>query len=73
MHEEGPRPMVVEPYPPPVPPPQCLAKARLEAKFGKFLKILKKLQINIAFLDSISEMPSYAKFLKESLSNKRRL
>ena len=73
IHEEDPRPRVVEPYRPPIPFPQCLAKVKLEAKFEKFLEILKKLQINIAFLDVISEMPSYAKFLKEILSNKRKL
>ena len=73
IHEEDPRPRVVEPYRPSVPSPQCLVKAKCEAKFGKFLEILKKFQINIAFLNVISEMPSYAKFLKEILSNKRRL
>ncbi|XP_058008722.1 uncharacterized protein LOC131183024 [Hevea brasiliensis] len=43
-----------------------------DAKFGKFLKVLKKLYINIPFMEAISQMPSYAKFLKEILSNKRR-
>jgi len=33
----------------------------------------KKLKINIPFLDVISKMPSYAKFLKKILSNKRKL
>ena len=69
IHEEDPRPRVVEPYRTLVPFPQCVAKA----KFRKFLDILKKLQINIPFLDDISEMPSYAKFLKEILYNKLRL
>jgi len=69
IHEEDPRPRVVEPYQPPVPFPQRLAKAKLEAKIRKFLEILKKLQINIPFLDATSKMPSYAKFLKEILSN----
>jgi len=73
IHEEDLRLRVVEPYQPPVPFPQCLVKAHLEAKFGKSLEIIKKLQINIPFLDAIFEMPSYAKFLKEILSNKRRL
>ncbi|XP_057246828.1 uncharacterized protein LOC130589556 [Beta vulgaris subsp. vulgaris] len=49
-----------EPYKPPVPFPQRLAQ-KLEKKYGKFLDILKKLHINIPFLDAISEMPSYAK------------
>ncbi|XP_048229383.1 uncharacterized protein LOC125369942 [Ricinus communis] len=71
--EEKKKPAVIEPYKPPVPFPQRLAQAKLEKKYGKFLDILKKLQINIPFLDTISEMPSYAKFLKDMLSNKRKI
>ncbi|XP_057985368.1 uncharacterized protein LOC131170331 [Hevea brasiliensis] len=61
------------PYKPPLPYPQRFQKAKLDKQFGKFLKVLKKLYINIPFTDAISQMPSYAKFLKEILSNKRRL
>ncbi|XP_021742943.1 uncharacterized protein LOC110709041 [Chenopodium quinoa] len=61
------------PYVPKIPFPQRLAQAKLEKKFCKFLDILKKLHINIPFLDAISEIPSYAKFLKDMLSNKRKL
>ncbi|KAL2895232.1 Serine/threonine-protein kinase MRCK gamma [Bienertia sinuspersici] len=67
--ESTPNP-IIAPYKPPVPFPQRLAQAKLEKKYGKFLDILKKLHINIPFLDAISEMPSYAKFLKDMLSNK---
>ncbi|KAJ9183688.1 hypothetical protein P3X46_007511 [Hevea brasiliensis] len=61
------------PYKPPLPYPQRFQKAKLDKQFGKFLKVLKKLYINIPFTDAISQMPSYDKFLKEILSNKRRL
>jgi len=71
IHEEDPRPRVVA-LSTPGSFPQHLAKAKLKAKFEKFLEILKKLQINIPFLDPISEMPSYANFLKQIPSNKRR-
>ncbi|XP_048235711.1 uncharacterized protein LOC125371220 [Ricinus communis] len=71
--EEKKKPNVIEPYKPLVPFPQRLAQAKLEKKYGKFLDILKKLPINIPFLDAISEMPSYAKFLKDMLSNKRKI
>jgi len=37
------------------------------------LEDLKKLYINILFTEALSQMPSYAKFLKEILSNKRKL
>jgi len=53
IHKEDPRPRTVEPYRPPVPFPQRLAKAKLEAKFGKFLEILKKCKST-----SLSWMPS---------------
>ena len=42
-------------------------------RYGKFLEVLSKLEINIPFINAIKEMPSYAKFLKEVLSNKRKL
>ncbi|XP_021750418.1 uncharacterized protein LOC110716092 [Chenopodium quinoa] len=69
--EAPPKPLA--PYVPKVPFPQRLAQAKLEKKFSKFLDILKKLHINIPFLDAISEMPSYAKLLKDMLSNKKKL
>ncbi|XP_057247482.1 uncharacterized protein LOC130589875 [Beta vulgaris subsp. vulgaris] len=62
--KKEPTPTPIRPYTPPVPFPQRLARAKLEKKYGKFLDILKKLHINIPFLEAISEMPSYAKFLK---------
>ena len=39
----------------------------------KFLDIFKKLHINIPFTDALEQMPSYVKFMKEILSNKRKL
>ena len=35
--------------------------------------MFKKLHINIPFADALEQMPSYVKFMKEILSNKRRL
>jgi len=69
-HEEVTKPMMVYSYRLRVPLPQRLAKAKLGDKFRKFVEVLKKLKISIPFLDAISEMPSYAKFLNEILSNK---
>ena len=60
-------------YNPPLPFPQTMAKAKLDLQFGKLLEVLKKLYINIPFTEALSQMPSYAKFLKEILSNKRKL
>jgi len=50
-----------------------MAEAKLDLQFGKFLEFLKKLYISIPFTDVLSQMLSYAKFLKEILSNKRKL
>jgi len=58
---------------PPLPFPQRFAKAKLDSQFGKFLDMLKKLHVNVPFLDALSQMPLYAKFLKEILSRKRKI
>jgi len=54
----------------PLPFLQRMAKAKLDLQFEKFLKVLKKLYINILFTEALSKMPSYAKFLKEILPRK---
>ncbi|XP_075504603.1 uncharacterized protein LOC142542039 [Primulina tabacum] len=51
----------------------ALKKAKLDAQFGKFLEVFKKLRINIPFPDALMQMPSYAKFLKDILASKRKL
>ena len=35
--------------------------------------MLKKLHVNVPFLDALSQMPLYAKFLKEIFSKKRKI
>ena len=57
----------------PIPYPQHLKKSKLDNQFTKFLVVFKKLHINIPFTDALEQMPSYVKFMKEILSNKRRL
>ena len=56
-----------------MPFPQRLQKSRREEQFSKFLEIFKKIEINIPFAEVISQMPLYAKFLKEVLSKKRKI
>ncbi|KAL5560451.1 hypothetical protein UlMin_036662 [Ulmus minor] len=53
--------------------PQRLRKQNLDKQFSKFIDIFKSLHINLLFVDMLEQMPKYAKFLKEVLSNKRRL
>ncbi|XP_078170268.1 uncharacterized protein LOC144564543 [Carex rostrata] len=61
------------PYRPPVPFPRRLAENKLNAQFAKFTEVIKGLQITIPFTNTLTQMPSYAKFLKDILSNKRSL
>ena len=57
----------------PVPYPQRLKKHKLDKQFTKFMDVFKKLHINIQFADALEQMPSYVKFMKDILSQKRRL
>ena len=63
----------VSAYTPAVPFPQRLQKSRREEQFSKFLDIFKKIEINIPFAEVISQMPLYAKFIKEILHKKRKI
>ncbi|XP_060211955.1 uncharacterized protein LOC132639529 [Lycium barbarum] len=56
-----------------IPFPQNMKREKLDSQFSKFLDILKQIHINIPFIDALLQMPSYAKFLKEILSSKRKL
>ena len=62
-----------KPYNPPLSFPQRMAKAKVDLQFEEFFEVLKKLYINITFTEALSEMPSYTKFFKKNLSNKRKL
>ncbi|XP_022899403.1 uncharacterized protein LOC111412712 [Olea europaea var. sylvestris] len=44
-----------------VPFPQTLQKTKLEKQAMKFLEILKKLHVNISFIDAILQIPNYSK------------
>jgi hypothetical protein len=63
----------IKEYVPPIPFPQRLHKHKLDKQFSKFIEVFKKLHINIPFADALAQMPSYAKFMKEVLTNKRKL
>ncbi|XP_020209235.1 uncharacterized protein LOC109794168, partial [Cajanus cajan] len=62
--------------PPPVknlPYPHAPSKKDKERQFARFLDIIKRLQINIPFAEALEQMPSYARFMKELLTKKRKL
>ena len=45
----------------------------MEEQFYEFLEIFKKIEINIPFVEAITQMPNYAKFLKDILRNKKNI
>ena len=56
-----------------IPYPVKLKKDHMDEQFGKFLELFKQLHINLPLVEALSQMLKYAKFLKELLSNKRKL
>ncbi|XP_062085703.1 uncharacterized protein LOC133791803 [Humulus lupulus] len=56
-----------------IPYPQRLYKKNLDKQFAKFLEEFKKLHINIPSTEVLKQMPSYVKFMKYILSNKRKM
>ncbi|XP_050875003.1 uncharacterized protein LOC127078606 [Lathyrus oleraceus] len=61
------------PYKPLIPYLQRIVKSKNEGQFKKFVELLKQLNITIPFTEAITQIPSYAKFLKEILSNKKKI
>ncbi|XP_047952285.1 uncharacterized protein LOC125197659 [Salvia hispanica] len=55
-----------------VPPPKANTKKKLDDQFSRFLDIFRKVHINIPLVEALQQMPSYAKFLKDVISKKRR-
>jgi hypothetical protein len=47
-------------------------KAKMDEQFGKFVEVIQKLYINIPLLDVI-QVPTYVKYLKDILNNRRPL
>ncbi|CAL1411480.1 unnamed protein product [Linum trigynum] len=64
---------VVKEYVPQLPFPTRLHKDRLETEFAKFMAMLKQVNISMPFVEALSKMPKYAKFMKDLLTNKRKL
>ncbi|XP_039116475.1 uncharacterized protein LOC120251891 [Dioscorea cayenensis subsp. rotundata] len=67
-----PTPRVPE-YKPTIPYPARLKQDKEEAQFKKFLNVFKQLHINIPLVEALTQMPKYAKFMKDLLTNKRKL
>ncbi|KAL9226097.1 hypothetical protein vseg_001947 [Gypsophila vaccaria] len=51
--------------------PHRQRKPKADSQFGKFMKVVKNLQVTIPFTELLSQVSSYAKFMKEILTKKR--
>ena len=64
--------MKVIPMPrPPQPFPQRLVEKTEDGKHRCFMIMLKQLSINVSLLEALEQMPGYAKFMKDMVTNKR--
>jgi hypothetical protein len=69
-------PVIKEPpraFVPKAPYPERLQAPRNGGKLEDILEVFKQVQINIPFLDAIQQIPSYAKFLKDLVTVKRKM
>jgi hypothetical protein len=57
---------------PKAPYPERLRAPKKNAQFIEIMEVFKQVQINIPFLDAIQQVPSYAKFLKDLVTVKRK-
>ncbi|GJX62250.1 reverse transcriptase domain-containing protein [Tanacetum coccineum] len=60
-------------YKPKIPYPQRLHKEKMEARYAKFLDMIKEVRINVPLVDVLAGMPNYGKFLKDLVSNKSKM
>ncbi|CAM8951137.1 unnamed protein product [Rhodiola kirilowii] len=61
------------PYKPPIPFPQRLKSARRDKRFMKFVDKIRTLYITMPFTDAITQIPTYAQFMKEIITGKRKI
>ena len=55
-----------------LPYPHAPTKKDNARHYARFLDIFSHLQINISFFEALEQMPTYAKFMKDILTKKRR-
>ncbi|XP_016449815.1 uncharacterized protein LOC107774704 [Nicotiana tabacum] len=58
---------------PALPFPQKQRREKLDKQFEHFLEVFNQVHVNIPFTELLSQMPAYAKFMKEILSKKRKV
>ncbi|XP_021721932.1 uncharacterized protein LOC110689451 [Chenopodium quinoa] len=65
---KGSEPPSVEPK---LPFPHRMQKTMVDQQFGKFLTMVKNLEVTVPFTDLVSQVPMYEKFLKEMITKKK--
>jgi len=70
---ESEKPTMPPPFNPKIHFPQRFAKSKLDEQFKKFIDMMNKIYIDVPFTEVLTQMPTYAKFLKEILSKKRKI
>ncbi|GJU59198.1 hypothetical protein Tco_1236964 [Tanacetum coccineum] len=63
---------ITETFAPPIPFPRRLKKEKEKEQFQKFFENLQRLSINIPFIEALEQMPKYAKFMKDLLTQRGR-
>ncbi|GKF60142.1 hypothetical protein Tco_0176928, partial [Tanacetum coccineum] len=66
-------PLPLKAYKPKISYPQRLHKEKMEARYAKFLDMIKEVRINVPLVDVLVGMPNYGKFLKDIVSNKSKM
>jgi len=56
-----------------IPYPHAPSRKHKDRQFSRFMDVLKRLQINIPFTEALEQMPTYARFMKDLLTKKRKI
>ncbi|XP_057251835.1 uncharacterized protein LOC130591893 [Beta vulgaris subsp. vulgaris] len=62
---------VTDSPPPPLPFPHRMQKSKVDQQLGKFMSMVKNLEVTVPFTDLISQVSVYAKFLKDMITKKK--
>nr|XP_043617415.1 uncharacterized protein LOC122589192 [Erigeron canadensis] len=63
----------VRPYQPKVPFPQRLKRGKIKENFKKLVELIQNVNISVPLVDLLAGMPNYAKFLKDLISDRKKL
>jgi len=70
--KDGDKPQVVPSYVKLPYPHLAKKKKKEESQFKKFMELFSQLQVNIPFGEAFDQIPVYAKFMKELLTDRRK-